>query len=295
MVMDKAEKIIRGKLEIVFLFILSDGKVTRDKYKTFDTIGSNFSGFKELRRKIIDGCLNMFTGSIARYNPEKRFAAIKQYILSIADDKLYSYGDKPARFQMECIWILILLAFNEGDLSENKKDILKSLCEKWRIKTAVVAEMIDTAETLVVTDEQIVWMNEPKESEGKFSLFKKKNYSNLHINEVSSELKKNQKELNDSIEYLINDEAEPEHDDDEEDEDEDEEDEEYEDFDEDEDDEGEEDDEEDNKKGESKEAKIKTKIEDWIEDEHPEDAEEEDDEDDSNIGDVWSKTFSRKK
>jgi hypothetical protein len=274
----------KGKLKMAFLFLISDGKVTKDKYDVFDGIGKSIGDFKEMRRKIINSCLGIFAGNLTKCSEKQRFTTIKSAILSIAKDELLYYN-KPSKTQLECFWMLISLAYNRGELTANKKAILKEVCETWGIKMATAAEMMDTAEAIISIADNKKWLNSPTEEGGFLSslLHGKKNFpvSNAAVN---SELDKNQEELLKSINLLIEDDAEPldEDDEDAEEDDEDEDD----DDDEDDDYELEEDDDEND-------DDIQKPVEDkdWIEgeDEKEEDDDEEDEEDDGDdeSKDIW--------
>jgi hypothetical protein len=198
-----------GRLKLAFLFLIADGKVTKEKYDAFDAIGNNLDDFKDYRRNIINSCLGIFGGSISEYSGENRFSTIKAAILSLANDEL-SYYNRPSKTQLECFWMLISLAYNRGQLTQNKKVILKEICEKWEIKAAIAAEMMDTAETIISIDDHKKWLSSPKEGVGMLSALNPfKRGANINNAAVNSELDKNQNELIKSINLLIEDEAQP--------------------------------------------------------------------------------------
>jgi hypothetical protein len=276
----------KAKLRMAFLFLIAEGKVTRDKYDAFDAIGNNFNDFNDYRRDLINSCLGIFDGNIISYSAKKRFNTIKAEILSIAKGN-FDYYNSPSKTQLECFWMLISLAFNQKQLTQNKKAILKEICEAWEIKTAIAAEMMDTAETIIAIDDHKKWLSSLKVGGGLLSAlipFKKNSLVNNEA--VNSEIDKNLEDLIKSVNFLIEDEAEPL---DEEDEDEDEDEDEF------EDEEEEDEDEYEDEDGEAPEPEEKPD-KDWIEgeeeenkdDNNEEENEEEDDYDDDDSKDIWS-------
>jgi hypothetical protein len=311
----------KAKLKMAFLFLIADGKVTKDKYDAFDSIFNSIKSsyissipkissipssifsvpkissipskdnndsqdyFQDYRRKIINSCLGIFDGNISSYSEKKRFDTIKAEILSIAEDD-FCYNNNPSKTQLEHLWMLISLAYNQGKLTQNKKNILKEICEQWEIKTVIAAEMMDTAETIISINDHKKWLNFVKGEEGPHSAlnpFKKKSLINNVA--VNSELEKNQEELIKSVNLLIEDEANPLDEEEEEKEDE----EEWEDEDEDE-------DEYEDEDGEAPESEPKPD-KDWIEgeedkenndDKNEEENGEDDDYSDDDSKDIWS-------
>jgi hypothetical protein len=178
-----------------YLFLVADEKLTTEKLFLFNELRTGNSELDAKRNDLILACRRMTGEDFNKYNGEKRFKLIFKTIKSIEEELYGSWSDNPMTVQLECFWILTNLGCY-GSISNNQKQILALLAEKWKIPNLVQMEMKDTAETLAEIESQRKWLFEPK-----------KKYSGRYRKKVIAELDKNEADMNQSIAYLVHDTA----------------------------------------------------------------------------------------
>jgi hypothetical protein len=171
-----------------FLFLLCDGKVTREKYAAFDGLGASLPSFDKIRGEAVNDTLTqVFKGGIGNLNMESRFKIVKTELSSIAKSEMSVWGGKPSSSALLFIWYLALVAFYFDKPSQSKITLIKILAKEWDITGDVLSEMCDTAETFASIRDR------------RARLVSQKNNERQLI-----ELHKNWLDLNQSILFLIN-------------------------------------------------------------------------------------------
>ena len=62
------------------------------------------------------------------------------------------------RCKVETVWTLINLGYADQEYSESEKRVVQHLIEKWEIKTEIVSELTDTAETILLLTKHEDWL-----------------------------------------------------------------------------------------------------------------------------------------
>lgn len=139
---------------LYYLFMMSDGEVSGSEKKLFTKICKEMKMDAEERKAVIDNCEK----SIEYY--ENAFDMITGEDI---DDKVgrgsFGFGSKDASELARIIWNLVDLGYADTDYSENEREIVNYLVEKWEIKTEVYQEMVDTAETILALVKQKEWLD----------------------------------------------------------------------------------------------------------------------------------------
>jgi hypothetical protein len=180
-------------LKLCYLFLSVDNDITKDGMSKFDEIGKGYSDFNDEREAIISDCeeyIREFTGRNDRYSVI--WNGINEITKRDTDSAL-SYSPLSNSFgQKECMWLIVCLAWYDGECSHNKKKIIANLSRKWGIEKSIMLEMEDTAITLCEIDKYRSWI-------------KGGNDSYASVTAAIRELDKNQREIADNMFETIND------------------------------------------------------------------------------------------
>jgi uncharacterized protein YoxC len=216
------------KQKICYLFLSLEGPITETNLTRFNQMGVNIDGFAESRNSIIAECNRIIEKVVDK---DARYDAIFEEINNIADS-MYILSNKAEKRRL--LWILESLAWHDDRYTANEKKFICQLAQKWEIDPSLVIEMEDIAETLsmiggyrrtlntfrnrvkttgvAVKDSYRsyksgilsrillffkVWRNARR-----FPDYTDKTYD--FINSLTQELDKNQKDIVDSIDHIIN-------------------------------------------------------------------------------------------
>jgi hypothetical protein len=190
--MEDAMKIDEMTLKLCYLFLSVDQTITKDRMSRFEEIGDAYSAFDREKQGIIDICERYISESLNN----NRYSVIWDGINEVTkrdSDSALSYSPLSNKTgQKECMWLIVCLAWYDGNCSENEKKIINNLANKWRIEKSVLLEMEDTAITLCEIDKYSSWIkttNDPYD----------------YVAAVINELNKNQNEITANIFETIND------------------------------------------------------------------------------------------
>jgi hypothetical protein len=185
-------KIDENTLKLCYLFFSLDKTISKDNLSRFQEIGhhSSLPGLNE--EVIISECEQIIAISSSDLN---RFAVISEAIKAIAqpnESNALSFSPLSNRSgQLECLWLLECLSWQDGESSENENKIIYGLASQWKINETMLLEIEDTARTLYEIDNYRSFLkttNEPDET----------------LKVLFQELDKNQSEIIDNIFETIN-------------------------------------------------------------------------------------------
>ncbi|GHU15264.1 hypothetical protein FACS1894163_01370 [Spirochaetia bacterium] len=132
-----------AKYVIAHLFMFADRQISRSQLACLDNYGEALWNLSEMTEKL--SSVYEKGGATQESNALKK---IKECIKSLCKDVLYTSANHPSRNQLECMWIMFLLACpRDGAISKNHTVLLKLLADEWKIKKDLLMEMQDTAET----------------------------------------------------------------------------------------------------------------------------------------------------
>ena len=138
---------------LYYLFMMSDGEVSNSEKKFFDKICRKIKIDEDDKKYAIDNCKGLAN------NHESAL----DVIISKELDKEVGFGwlgfKKDDSTLAKIIWNLVDLGYADTDYSENEREIVNYLVEKWEIKTEVYQEMVDTAETILALVKQKEWLD----------------------------------------------------------------------------------------------------------------------------------------
>lgn len=132
----------KKELMLYYLYMMSDGEVSKEEVKFFNQICKEFTIESEKKKAIISEC--------------KELGADEEGILKVIMEKDLDtawYANKT-----RVLWNLIDLGYADKFYSDPEKEIVKHLVEKWEIDEVVYQEMVDTAETMLALTRQKEWM-----------------------------------------------------------------------------------------------------------------------------------------
>jgi hypothetical protein len=89
------------------------------------------------------------------------------------------------------VWLLVNFAYAEKECTDAEEKIIRMLIRLWQLSPSIFLEMSDTAETLIVLDEQKAWFENNRDLPYR------------EVNSAITELDKNKSELIESINDFI--------------------------------------------------------------------------------------------
>ena len=143
-----------------------------------------------------DDRLELFSGKTLQYDMAKGIEMAQTEFVDMAEQDCYANSSgKPSRTQMKCLWLFSLIAYYFEKQTENTKKIIKKYAKKWNVKSGIILELQDTAETFKSLNEHKDWL-----------ILKRKNrkYPKRYFRNELSEIFRNWMDLNMSIHFLIN-------------------------------------------------------------------------------------------
>ena len=141
------------QFELYSLFLLSDGEWSPEKKKRLDDIRKNMQISYDSVRDCYTRCKNSKLGD--GNHSEWVINEMKQ-----AMRRSLSYQDYDKDYinrYVKIVWNMINLSFANGEYSEAEREVVQYLAKRWRIKSLIMMELIDTAETIVMLNKLKMW------------------------------------------------------------------------------------------------------------------------------------------
>lgn len=142
----------KAQYKIYALFLMADGQWHQKEQNFLNTISNKMELDAAFIRETTNYCKGLKISSV--HNSSIIIREIDQVLSNVGG--FSSFND--LRFQAETIWTLINLGHADQDYSEEEKNVVAHLIEKWKIKPEIVAEFTDTAETLSLLTKQRDWV-----------------------------------------------------------------------------------------------------------------------------------------
>lgn len=138
----------KGEAGLYYLYMMADGEVSCSEEKIFDEICKKLNLDTDEKNSVIEECKD-FT------EKEKK---IYKVILREEIDKQAGGRWKDAPDLARIIWNLINLGYADTVYSEEEKEIVNYLVDKWDVSVEVYQEMIDIADTILALTKHKEWI-----------------------------------------------------------------------------------------------------------------------------------------
>lgn len=150
----------KGEAVLYYLYMMADGEVSYSEEKIFDEICRKLSLDTDEKNSVIEECKD-FTEKekeiykvILREEIDKRAGQHEMgWMMPFGGGMLKNASDL-ARI----IWNLIKLGYADTVYSEEEKEIVNYLVDKWDISVEVYQEMIDIADTILALTKHKEWI-----------------------------------------------------------------------------------------------------------------------------------------
>lgn len=156
----------RGQAKLYYLYIMSDGEVSPNEKKLFNSICKELNLDKDDKKCIIKECEEITKEEclscmeVIEKNIEESYVCCT---LDIDLDKYVSDKDKAA-----ILWNLINLGYADTHYTRDEREVVDFLRDYWEIQDSLYQEMIDVAETVLALEKHKKWVEEElPESESK--------------------------------------------------------------------------------------------------------------------------------
>lgn len=161
---------------LYYLYMMSDGKITHNEEIMFDRICDELELPEEYKQSAITRCKEITSDGSEIFEVIKR-ERIDEKTGNIFDLGWTFYSNESS--QARVIWNLIDLGYADRFYSDEEKQIVNYFIQKWDIKEDVVAEMLDTAETMLALIKQKEWV---------YATFKEDQECDERIKKIDSEI-----------------------------------------------------------------------------------------------------------
>jgi hypothetical protein len=176
-----------GQLQMVYLFLSLEDKISNEGLEKLHNLVSKMKLSKEDEDSIIETSEKILSKS---FDKDDRFDVIYEGIIGIVES-YFRWADKKAE-QKQALWLLINSAYCDGNYTFDKKRLLRTIMRKFNIDNSVLAEMEDTAETLLDLENHRTWIKKASAE-----------YGYDYIDSVIKELDKNKVELANNISLVM--------------------------------------------------------------------------------------------
>lgn len=172
---------------LYYLYIMSDGVVSKSELELFDSICEKMALDEEEKQKAVDQCklTTMYYNNILDI-------IMANSIDSGAGKGIFGAPKKKSELT-RIIWNLINLGYADGDYSENEREIVNYLVKKWDISPVVFQEMVSTADTILALTNQKDWIRKNKLNEDEKT--RKKQLLNSEIEKLLEDIQITIREL----------------------------------------------------------------------------------------------------
>ena len=150
------------QLKIYFLFMYADGESSPSETKYLNDILAKSSLSKESVQEF-----QIFCGQMTlKLSTGNRKTIISEIDEMLGEKKSSRYAvnfyhgaiDGSKTMQAQTIWTLINLGYADSEYSEAEKAVVNHLIERWEMDPILVAELNDTAETILALASQKEWI-----------------------------------------------------------------------------------------------------------------------------------------
>lgn len=143
----------KAQFKIYALFLLADGQWRYAEMKFLDTISAEMKLDDSTKKEILSYCreLKVTEGDCSDL--------VIQEIDKVTGGAFSFSGlDHDPCLQVETIWTLMNLGYADEDYSEPEKKVVLYLIRQWKVKRQLVAELTDTAKTILLLTKQKDWL-----------------------------------------------------------------------------------------------------------------------------------------
>lgn len=181
------------QLKILYLFMYADGESSLSETKYLNDILAKSNLSEESVQEFQTFCGQM-TLKLSTGNSRTVIAEIDELLgekktsmwLSLFSGDI----DRSKTMQAQTIWTLINLGYADSEYSEAERAVVSHLVERWEMDSVLVAELNDTAETILALTLQKEWIQSTS-----------KPYAD--INSIIQELDRNIASMFDNVEMSI--------------------------------------------------------------------------------------------
>lgn len=138
------------QLKIYYLFMLADGKCSAGEKMKFTSICKSMNIDDNYKKEVIDFCEN----AIHISSSDNSAKVIREIVKLLAKEENNINKCK----QVETVWTLINLGYADMEYSEAEKKVVSFLTDYWEIDALTLADLNDTAETVLTLTRQKEWV-----------------------------------------------------------------------------------------------------------------------------------------
>lgn len=140
-----------AEAKLYYLYMRSDGNVTYNEEKIFNTICIGLHINNVEKKTVIKDCEKLL-----KNQPHVFSVLLQENIDAQVERSLY--GKKDQQTLSRIIWNLINLGYSNLDYSVEEKQIVNYLVAKWSVNPEVYRELADIAETMLALMKQKEWI-----------------------------------------------------------------------------------------------------------------------------------------
>lgn len=147
------DQIDTTQFKLYGLFLLADGEWSPEKKKQLDAIRKNMQISYDRVEDVYSRCKNSKLG-----NGDHSKWVISEMKQTMRSSLVYGDYDKDyTNRYAKVIWKMICLSFTDEEYSEAEQKVVQYLAKRWKIKSLVIDELIDTAETIALLEKLKMW------------------------------------------------------------------------------------------------------------------------------------------
>ncbi len=155
-----------NQAKLYYLFMMSDGDVSPNEKKIFNSICKELSVDSDNKNTVIKECKE-----IAKKEALSCLEVLKKniedgYMYGILDLDISKYESDSVKASV--LWNLINLGYADTYFTIDEREVVDALREYWEISKSLYQEMIDVAETILSLEKYKTWVeNTLTEDDGK--------------------------------------------------------------------------------------------------------------------------------
>ena len=147
------DQIDTTQFKLYGLFLLADGEWSAEKKKQLDAVRKNMQISYDRVEDVYSRCKNSKLG-----NGDHSEWVINEMKQTMRSSLVYGDYDKDyTNRYAKVVWNMICLSFADEKYSEAEQKVVQYLVKRWKIKSLVIDEFIDTAETIVLLEKLKMW------------------------------------------------------------------------------------------------------------------------------------------
>ncbi|MGI6110545.1 MAG: hypothetical protein ACOYB8_11990 [Eubacteriaceae bacterium] len=153
-----------AQLKIYYTFLSADGVCGKEELEKLDSICQKMDIDKTRISEIVyEFTNNSIPSSSSEDMAITEIPSLATTIRILEEQSSYSTILTDKSVQTNIIWNLINLGYSDTSFSDPEKRIVKHLASRWNIDDVIVADLIDTAETMLSICEQKEWLKTTKQ------------------------------------------------------------------------------------------------------------------------------------